>query len=67
MSILCMIGYDAVALKTNGGLYSFMMTVPTSHGVIYTINIEDSLNIKRYNLLNHGQISASISICFEIY
>ena len=54
MSILRMIGYDTVALKANGGLYSFMMTVPTSHGVIYTINVEDSLNIKRYNLLNHG-------------
>ena len=44
-----------------------MMTVPTSHRVIYTVNVEDSLNIKRYNLLNHGQISALISICLEIY
>ncbi len=43
-----------------------MMTVPSSHRVIYAIDVKDPLNAKRYNLLNHNQIPALISICFEI-
>ncbi|EOR93975.1 hypothetical protein ADIARSV_2809 [Arcticibacter svalbardensis MN12-7] len=54
------------SFNTDRGLNSLVMSVTASYRVIYTVNIKNTLNIKRDYLFYNSQVSTFIGKCFQI-